>query len=425
MHPIGTMIETRRPSDLQLYFCGQGLSNVGTWIQQAGLAWLVLQLARAANPASIQAAGFDLGLVALAGQAPSLVLTPPAGVWADRWDRRRLIRLTQAAAALQALALAALVWSQAATIGGLVLLSLLLGSINAVAAPAMQGFVADLVNDRRALPHAVAVSSSLSTGARLLGPAIGAGLLWAGGPAVCFLVNALSYLPLLIMLPRLHVRSAQSPPASHAGWFADWRAAITYLVARPELRTVLGAVAGACFFGMSFYVLLPLLAAQVLGGDEGTYGLLLAGVGLGGGAAAIVLITRSRPRELARRLAGAQAALVVALGGIALTSATRPMLAWLALAGFALVLQLGAGNVLLHALVDDDKRGRVTSFFLLAFTGLTPLGGWLAGTIAGRYGLAPALWAGAAGMAACALWYLRRMNTRLKHKAPTAGCAPM
>jgi MFS family permease len=411
MHPSSTTLSSRRLNHLHLYFCGQGLSGIGTWIQQAGLAWLVLELARAENPASIHTAGFDLGLVALAGQAPSLVLTPPAGVWADRWDRRRLIWLTQAAAALQALALSALVWSQAATIGGLVLLSLLLGSINALAAPAMQGFVADLVTDRRALPHAVAVSSSLSTGARLLGPAIGAGLLWAGGPAVCFLVNALSYLPLLILLPRLHVRPAQSPPANQAGWFADWRASITYLVGRPPLRTVLGAVAGACFFGMSFYVLLPLVAAEILRGDEGTYGLLVTAVGLGGGAAAIVLIARSRPRELARWLAGAQAAMVVALAGIALATETRSMLLGLALAGFAMVLQLGAGNVLLHAWVDDDQRGRVTSFFLLAFTGLTPIGGWLAGTIAGHFGLAPALWTGAAGMLGCTVWYLRRMQT--------------
>jgi MFS family permease len=408
MPDTSTRTSDRPLGDLALYFCGQGLSNVGTWIQQAGLAWLVLELARAANPTNLHAAGFDLGLVALAGQAPSLVLTPPAGDWADRCDRRRLIRFTQAAAALQAVALAMLVWWQASTVWLLVLLGLVLGSINAVAAPAMQAFVADLVSDRRDLPHAVAVSSSLSIGARLVGPAIGAGLLWAGGPAVCFLVNSLSYLPLLVILSLVDARVSRPKMARSEGWFARWRSAVVYAAGRAPLRTVLTGVAGACLFGMSFYVLLPLVAVDVLHGDEATYGLLVAAVGLGGGAAVLVLVFGSRAQRLMRLITVAQWSTVAALAGIAASTDIRPLLLWLVLAGFAVVLQLGAGNVLLHTEVDDDKRGRVAGLFVLAFTGLTPLGGWLAGTIAGRYGLPAALWSGAAGMLLVAVVSVRR-----------------
>jgi predicted MFS family arabinose efflux permease len=420
MPHIGTQVEGRQFGNLALYFCGQGFSNLGSWIQQAAVAWLILKLAIAEHPGDLQAAGYYLGLAALIGQAPSLVLMPVSGVWADRRDRRRLIRLTQAAAALQGLVLAMLTMTGALTIAGLILLSLLLTAINAAAAPAMQGIVADLVEQPRDLPRAVAVSSSLSAGARLLGPAIGAGLLWAGGPTVCFLINAISFVPLLIVLPMLQVRPSQPARERAASWLAEWREAFSYVAASPPLRTVLVAVAGACLFGMSFYTLVPLVAAAVLRGDEATYSLLVNAVGLGGAAGVGVLIFRSRPRELVRWIAVAQVVAALALGGIAGSTEVRPILVLLVLAGFAVVLQLGAGNVLLHVFVADDKRGRVTSLYLLAFTGLTPLGGWLGGVVAGRYGVATALGAGAAGSLACALWYLRRLGDFEAERRPTS-----
>jgi MFS family permease len=397
MLPAETTLR-RRPFDhLALYFCGQGFSNCGTWVQQAGLAWLVLELSRAADPANPEAAAYDLGLIAFVGQAPSLLLSQPAGVWADRFDRRRVIQITQAAAALQALALAILVLGHMATTAVLVLLSLLLGSINAAAAPAMQSIVADLVGDRRELSRAIAVSSSLSAGARLLGPAIGAGLVWAVGPGVCFLINALSYFPLLFLLPHLPARAVR-PIERPGGWFAHWREAFVDAMRRPALRAVLVAVAGACLFGMSFYVLLPLAAAQILHGDEGTYTLLVTAVGVGGAAAVSVLVLRSRPRELAGWMAASQFGLILALAAIAPSRSLVALLVWPALAGFAVVMQLGAGNILLHTLVDDDKRGRIAGLFTLAFTGLTPIGAWGAGALAGSYGVPTAVWSGAAGM---------------------------
>jgi MFS family permease len=371
---------------------------------------LVLELSRAEHPGNLQAAGFYLGLMALVGQAPALVLMPVSGVWADRWDRRRLIRLTQAAAMVQSLALLFVVWAHLATIGGLIALSLVLGSITAVAAPAMQGIVADLVGHPPSLPRAIAISSSISAGARLLGPALGAGLLWAAGPEICFLANAVSFVPLLMVLPHLNVRTRPGGADVHRPWFREWLAAASYVAGRRSLRTVLAAVTGTCFFGMSFYVLLPLIAAERLSGDEATYGMIVTSVGLGGALGMVLLVCRSRPHELAGWIAVAAWTMIAAIVGTAVSSSREPTVLWLGLAGFAVVLLVGGGNVLLHAAVDDAMRGRVTSFFLLAFTGLTPVGGWLAGMIAGHFGLSTALASGAAGMLWVAIQYTRRMK---------------
>ncbi len=268
--------------NFRLFFLGQGISLIGTWMQQVAVAWLVLVLT--GSP-------LWLGVVGFAGQIPALVLAPFAGVLVDRWDRYRLILLTQTLAMLQAFVLAALALSGTVEVWQVAVLSLLLGAVNAFDMTARQAFLTDLVERGEDLPNAIALNSSLVNGARLVGPALAGLLLAWTSPGVCFLVNGISYLAVLAALLALRVPRHQPLPAG-VPLMRQLREGFAYAFGFAPIRALLLLLALVSLLGMAYSVLLPVFATEVLGGGAGTLGLLSAASGVGALGSAVVLAAR-------------------------------------------------------------------------------------------------------------------------------------
>ncbi|MFN3544962.1 MAG: MFS transporter [Thiobacillus sp.] len=374
-HPLRAL----RARDFRLYFAGQLVSVAGTWMQQIAMAWLAYKLTNSA---------LVLGLLGFASQIPILLFAPLGGVWSDRVDRRRLMMTTQALAMLQALVLAVLAWQGWATPALLIGLALVLGCINAIDVPARQSLVVHLVADRALLPNAIALNSFMMNATRFVGPALAGVIVAWAGEAVCFLLNALSYLAVLIALAALHTRpgAGESNPALHA-----LREGLTYTLGHRDIRLFLLLVAMVSFLVAPYVVMLPHYAKTVLGGDARTFGLLVSSAGAGALLASAFLATRGSIQGLARRVSTA-----ALLAGVALVAFALNSLAWLAypilmVLGFSVILVAAGSNTLLQSWVRDDMRGRVMAIFSMAFLGIAPLGSLALGSLTHAVGIRPAL----------------------------------
>jgi MFS family permease len=372
-----------RSRNFRLYFAGQLISLVGTWMQQIAMVWLAYRLTNSTTM---------LGLVGFANQIPILLFSGIAGVWNDRIDRRRLLLWTQALSMLQALTLFTLTLTHAVTPGILVVLAFLLGCINAVDLPGRQAFVAQLVHDKADLPNAIGLSSLLMNASRFIGPTL-AGLVVASfGEAACFLINALSYFGVLLALAAIRV-SPRTVKKQHA--LAALRAGVSHAFSTPRIRLPLVMVAGFSFLVTPYAVMMPVFARDIFQGNAQTYGSLIGSAGIGSLCAALFLSLRSG-------LGKAQGldwlvALATGGGGVMLACfALVPTVTWayplLVLLGFTTILTVAGSNTLIQTVVADDFRGRVMALFSTAFLGIAPLGsltvGWLATLIGIRQTLA-------------------------------------
>lgn len=362
--------------NFRLYLLGQGVSILGTWMQQVAMAWLVYQLT--GSP-------LWLGVVGFAGQIPALFLTPLAGSLIDRTDRHRLLLVTQGVAMSQALVLAVLTLTGHVLAWHVLALALLLGVVNAFDIPARQTFLSELVGKGEALANAIALNSSVFNGARLVGPALAGLLLALTSPGVCFLVNGLSYVAVLAALcaMRLPQRDFAPPRGRLLGGVGE---GLAYAWRSPSIRALLVLIGLFNMAGMAETTLLPIVATAVLHGDASTLASLSAAAGAGAFAAAVFLATR-------RGVAGLGEWVVVTpgvygLGMVAFSFAGGPWAAALLLmaTGFALLLMTAGANTLLQTLADEDKRGRVVSLYTTMVTGLAPVGGLAAGLLADRLG---------------------------------------
>jgi MFS family permease len=382
-----------RHRNFRLFAGGQFVSLIGTWMQTVALGWLVYRLTR--SP-------FLLGLAGFLGQIPTLFFAPLAGVWADRWDRHRMVLGTQVLFMAQALALAALVLSGRATIAGILALSLLGGFVTAVDVPARQSFMIEMVGDREDLPNAIALNSSVFNVARLVGPSVAGVLLGFMSEGAVFLLNGVSYVAVIAALLAIRVaprerRGGPSPPV-----WAHLTEGVRYAASFAPARAVLLLLAFVGFVAAPYAVLMPMFATDVLHGGSNTLGFLVASIGLGALGGALYLARRRSVRGLGTVIAWAAAAFGGAL--LALAAVRREGLACLVLAisGFGMMAHMAASNTVLQTLVDHDKRGRVMSLYAVAMMGTTPLGSLLAGALAGRIGapLTVALGGGASLVAA-------------------------
>ncbi len=385
--------------NFRLYLAGQGVSIIGTWTQQVAMAWLVYRLT--GSP-------LWLGVVGFAGQIPALFLTPLAGSLIDRCDRHRLLLITQSAALAQAAALAVLTLTGAVAAWHVVALSLFLGALNAFDIPTRQSFLSDLVGNGDDLANAIALNSSVFNGARLVGPALAGLLLALTGPGGCFLVNALSYVAVLVALCAMRLPRPQRRP-SRGRLLGGVCEGLAYAWRSAPIRSLLVLIGLCNMAGMAETTLLPVVATQALAGASATLALLSGAAGLGAFAAAVLLAARRSVRGLERWVVAAAG--VFGLGMIAFSFARTLWAAALLLGvtGFTLLLLTAAANTLLQTLVAEDRRGRVVSLYTMMVTGLAPVGGLLAGLVADRVGAAPALrLAGAACAVGWALFALHR-----------------
>ena len=388
---VSTALRPLRVRNYRLYFTGQVVSLSGTWMQTAGLAWLVLHLT---------GSGTTLGLVTAAQFVPTLLGSAWGGLLADRFDKHRSLLYTQSGLGVTAAALAAVTLAGVVQVWMLVALSLLAGVFTTVDNPTRQSFVTEVV-DTADLPTAVALNSVMFNSARIVGPAVAALVINAFGDrvelgtGVCFALNALSFLAVILCLARMRraeLRPARPLPRARG----QIREGVVYALQVPALRTILAMMSLIGLLAFNYQVLLPLVAKMVFGGGAGTYGLL--SVAMGSGALVGSLAAAGRGRTSARLITGG--ALVLGLGMLAAAAApvlSLALVAW-CLLGAAMMTLMSAASTTLQLATRPDMRGRVIALYMLLLMGSTPIGGPIMGWLAEHVGTR---WAVAVGGVAC------------------------
>jgi len=378
MSRLGLIFRSLRYRNFRLFFIGQGISLIGTWMQMIAGGWLAYELTAGESE---RTRALWLGIVAFSGRIPTFVFAPFAGVLVDRWNRFRLVIITQVFAMFQAALLATLTLSHTITLGYLILLSLVLGLINALDVPGRQSFMIEMVDNREHLNNAIALNSSLVNSARIIGPAIAGILLKTTGAGFCFLLNAVSYIPVITALLAMKVKPVERKLATDR-IFSQLAAGVRYAFGFPPIRNMLLLLALVSLSGASYTVLLPILAEHVLHRGSGLYALLFAAAGAGALAGALLLAMRESARGLSLWIAAAPA-----IFGIGLIALGVSRFVWLSVlvmpvVGFGMLVQLASCNTVLQTLVDDSMRGRVMSLYSMAFMGMVPLGSLLSGFMA-------------------------------------------
>jgi MFS family permease len=370
-----------RSRNYQLFFAGQGISLIGTWMTQLATVWLVYHLTNSA---------LMLGIVGFTSQIPNLLLTPFGGVLVDRFPRQRILIVTQILAMVQSLTLAALALSGVIQIWHLLVLSLFQGTINAADAPARQAIVTELVDRPEDLANAIAINSTMFNGARLIGPAIGGLLIARVGEAYCFLIDGVSYIAVITALLAMRFKPKKMPVITGSP-LERIKDGFDYAFGCPPIRAILLLSAIVSFLGMQYTVLVPVFADKILKGDAQTLGFLMAASGVGAVCGGLYLVTRRTVVGLGKLIVLGPALLGT---GLIVFSLSRylplSLLAMLSI-GLGTILQIASGNTVLQTIIDDDKRGRVMSIYTMSFLGVVPFGNLLGGTLADRIGVTPTL----------------------------------
>lgn len=370
------LLRALRHRNFRLYFAGQGISLVGTWMTRLTTGWLVWRLTQSAEM---------LGLLGLVSQGPTFLLAPLAGVWVDRLNRHRLLVATQVLATLQSLALAALALSGMIQVWQILALQALQGAINAFDMPSRQALLVDLVADRSDLSNAIALNSSMVNAARLIGPSIaGVTIAWVG-EGWCFLADGLSYLAVIASLLVMRVR-VRAPTDRERKVLHGLLDGLRYAGGFAPIRSILLLLALVGLVGMPYTVLLPMIATRTLQGEAYTLGFLMGAMGVGALGGALYLASRETVLGLGRLIPSAAAAFGIGLVALGLSRWVPLSLGLMVLIGIGFMIHLAASNTLIQTLVRDEMRGRVMALFSMAFMGMTPFGSLLAGVVASRIG---------------------------------------
>ncbi len=345
-------------------------------MQSVAVGWMAYRLSNSS---------LWLGLIGFASQLPSLLVMPFAGVLSDRLDRRRMLFITQTAFMLQATALAALYYAHALSLWYMVALSLLLGVINAFDIPIRQSFVVEIIDDKEDIGNAIALNSSMVNGSRLVGPALAGFLIAWYDEGICFLVNAVSFVAVMISLILMRVRPIQGRTDGQSVW-QGLRDGVRYVFGHKSMRYIIFLLALASFVGMPYTVLLPIFARDVLGGGPHTLGILMGASGLGALAGSLFLASRKGTTHWARIIF--VAAMIFGMMLIAFSWSRRFWVSILLIvgAGFGMMVHMAMSNTVLQSLSDDEMRGRVISFYAMAFIGMTPFGSLLGGFLSDLWG---------------------------------------
>jgi MFS family permease len=370
------LLRALRSRNYRLFFTGQSISLVGTWMQQVAMSWLVYRLTGSA---------FLLGVVGFMNQIPTFILAPVAGVLADRWDKRRLLITTQTLAMVQAAALAFFVLAKEVQVWQILALSLILGVINTFDIPARQSFIVDMVDNREDLGNAIALNSSMFNAARLIGPSIAGLLVAAVGEGICFIINALSYLAVIVALVAMRIRPrTREKERSHI--LHELREGISYSLGFSPIRSILLLIALVSLMGMPYSILMPVFARDILHGGAHTFGFLMAAAGSGALVSTVYLATRKNVLGLGRVIVMATLFFGSGIIAFAFSNVLFISLLCLCLTGFGAMALIASSNTILQTVVEDDKRGRVMSLFTMAFIGMAPFGSLIAGALANTIG---------------------------------------
>ncbi len=370
-------------------------------------SWLVYRLTSSA---------LLLGVVSFAGQIVSFLLGPFAGVWVERLNRRKLLAWIQAASAVQALVMAALTLTHHINLWEILVLTGVQGIINAFDMPARQSFLVQMVDDRNDLSNAIAISSSMNSGARLIGPAIAGMVIAVWGEGVCFLIDGISYLAVIASLLMMRIQGEAA--VRHARTMLEqMREGWDYVRAFEPVRTTLVVFALTSLMGYPFAVLLPIFAAQVLHGGAHTLGWLSAATGVGTMVSALLLAARKSVVGLSRVILSGIAVTGVALIAFGFSHWLLLSLVLMCFAGYGLMQCASASNMLIQSLVSEDMRARTMSYYTMAFFGSAPFGSLIAGALAHWIGAPRTVMLTGACCLLAALWFtfrLPRMNAAMQ-----------
>jgi MFS family permease len=365
----------------RLFFIGQGISLIGTWIQSVAQAWLVYRMTSSV---------FLLGLVGFLSQIMVFVFGPIAGVIADRMNRHRILVITQTAAMVQAFVLALIVLTHTAQVWHIMVLSVLLGLINSFDMPVRQSFVIEMVEKKEDMGNAIALNSSLVNSARLIGPSIAGVLIAAFGEGICFFLNGLSYIAVIVSLLMMKITPKMyHTRKSHV--FRELKEGISYAAHFPPIKYILITLACVSFIAAPYMVLMPVFARDILHGGPQTLGWLMSAAGCGALLGALYLASRKNVVGLLRMIVTASLVFGFSLIALSLSSDIRLSCFFLLLTGFGMVMQMASSNTILQTIVDEDKRGRVMSLFSIAFLGMAPFGSLYAGSFAHLFGARAAI----------------------------------
>ncbi|MDD2751635.1 MAG: MFS transporter [Candidatus Omnitrophica bacterium] len=392
----------------RLFFTGQVISLSGTWMQMIAMSWLVYRITN--SP-------LLLGLVGFLGQIPSFFLMPFAGVIADRYNRQRILLITQIAAMLQALVLSFLVMTNSVQVWQIVLLSVILGFVNSFDIPVRQAFTIEMIENKEDLGNAIALNSSMVNIARLIGPSIAGIIIATLGEGPCFLLNALSYVAVIISLLMMQISQKKSRQARRHV-LHELKEGFVYAFTFIPIKHILILLSLVSLTGVPYQVLMPIFAKDIFHGGPQTLGFLMSMAGLGALMGAIYLAARRSVIGLGRIIA--LAALCFGIG-VSIFSFSKNL--WISLllicfAGFSMMVQMAASNTILQTIVEEDKRGRVMSFYTMSFMGMTPFGSLLAGSLANKIGAPGTLLCGGICCIIGALVFFQKLPLIRKHIRP-------
>lgn len=402
------MFRSFRYRNYRLFFSGQSLSLIGTWIQQIAIPWLVYRLT--GSPVW-------LGVVGFCTQIPAFLLAPYAGVMIDRWNRYRVLVATQVCAMIQAFALALLYYTHVIRIWQIVALGIFLGIVNAFDMPARQSLVIKLVEKREDLGNAIALNSTMVNLARLLGPSIAGVLIALTNEGFCFLCNGISFFFVIISLLMMNF-SFERAPKTKAHVLQEFKMGFSYVFGFIPFRYVILLLALVSLMGSPYAVLMPVFAREVLHGGSYTFGFIMGSSGVGALIGAFYLASRKTVSGLEKVIP--VAALVFGAGLVAFSFSRIMTLCCLLMfvVGFGMTVGMASSNTLIQTLADDDKRGRVMSFYTMAFIGSVPIGSLFSGIMAEHIGAPGALLTGGVACILGAIVYILNLPKLKKMVLP-------
>jgi MFS family permease len=383
----------------KLFFSGQSISLIGTWMQRIAMPWLVYHITGSA---------FLLGLVGFAGQIPTFLLSPVAGVLTDRWNRYHVLLVTQILSLIQATVLTWLCLSGSIQVWQIVILSIAMGCINAFDIPARHSFVVDMVEKKEDLGNAIALNSLMFNGARLIGPSFAGIILASTSEGICFLLNAISYIFVIIslLLMKLKVKAIKEKSKKI---LTELKEGLDYTFGFAPIKHLIILLSISSLMGMSYSVLMPVFAKEILGGGSQTFGFLMGAAGFGALLGALYLASRKSVLKLGRIVPAA--ALLFGTGLIILSfSRAFPLsLVLMVFIGLGMMMQTAASNIIIQTITEDDKRGRVMSFYSMAIMGTAPFGSLMAGWFAKVIGTPATILTGGVATIIGALVFLRKL----------------
>jgi MFS family permease len=394
------IVRTLRYRNYRLFFCGQIVSLVGTWMTMTASSWLVFRMTGSA---------WMLGVVGFAGQFPSFLLSPIAGVYVDRCNRHRLLILTQTLSMLQSFALAALTLTGKITIPAIILLNVFEGMINAFDIPCRQSLVASMIEKKEDMGNAIGLNSSMFNAARLIGPSLAGVIISLSSEGWCFFIDGLSFFAVIGVLLMMKVKPEIKKPVNDKSPFHQLLEGWSYTMGFVPIRSIISLVALVSLVGVPYSVLIPIFAGRILQGGPHTLGFLMTASGCGALVAALWLASRKSVLGLGRIIPIATAVFGLGIIGFSFSRVIWISIIFLFVSGFGFMIQMASSNTILQTIVEDDKRGRVMSFFLMAILGTAPFGSLLAGQLAVQIGAPFTVFIGGFLSILGAVWFSRKL----------------